>query len=614
MFIVACIFCHGQVVSEKNVEELEVKYENHLMDWHNIAIRTERKLAMSRSRGEDLLDKFNQHKEETSLSRELSDKIEIAMENAPRAVEQQLTIENEDYLIRSMVIENEGSVHEETVTNTDITKEVDDKASVDDNEHIVGEKVDYEESENIEVPGKECEDSSKSASANLSLNEHELDIDTFKKVNHVDDLKELVSCESHVTNQATFVIGDHISDGSQDSRNSLSDECSVSASEGVKVIRLKNNVIENLAGQGQEADMSVPWYEWGHHVCVVCDRTVFLGSVERHLQLNHSLSLVRYQEQYKLPEGALFIPPYECRVCGVAVSHTHKKIMAHVQLHNMDMASYDCQYDSVKRGEGESDQIKSEVENKEVFNVGEDQTNEDGGGTSKQLDVALIRPKTFTISNKMFRKKNKKDESLLCSLPVKNVQSSSAELSQLTTNAPLYKAELNSSQQALALPDGSSSVPARKRRCSASDTEPTGQLPWYDSAWHQCLECGKVTTRGKFFTSHVKVHSMTKKQYLAKFPADKVDNLPNWTCGVCSKKISWAAKSIVTHLARVHSMSKDQYASAYINIGQEKIEDWGEDNPLCDSEEIVLEGKPQIQRLDTTQDITDALGIIGVEV
>ena len=106
---------------------------------------------------------------------------------------------------------------------------------------------------------------------------------------------------------------------------------------------------------------------------------------------------------------------------------------------------------------------------------------------------------------------------------------------------------------------------------------------------------------------------MNKKQYLGKYPTEKKDDVPDWICGICSKKISWAAKSITTHLARAHSMSKDQYACQYINKLHSVVDDWGEEPLLC-NEEILLDGEPQIQRLDTPQDITDALGIIGAGV
>ena len=73
---ITCILCYAQVVSERDKEELEVKYESHLVAWHNIADEDERKLAITRTREKELL-KCKRQGEETSIARELSDKIEI---------------------------------------------------------------------------------------------------------------------------------------------------------------------------------------------------------------------------------------------------------------------------------------------------------------------------------------------------------------------------------------------------------------------------------------------------------------------------------------------------------------------------------------------------------
>ena len=116
------------------------------------------------------------------------------------------------------------------------------------------------------------------------------------------------------------------------------------------------------------------------------------------------------------------------------------------------------------------------------------------------------------------------------------------------------------------------------------------ELPWYESSWHDCLECHKMTTRASFFTSHVQEHEMTKKQYLEKYPSDRLKKIPKWICGVCSKTMSWSARSIVTHLTKFHSMSKDQYEMLYINKQRR-------------SEEIMLEGEPQIQELDISPQV-----------
>ena len=83
-------------------------------------------------------------------------------------------------------------------------------------------------------------------------------------------------------------------------------------------------------------------------MCVECGNVVFLGSMERHLTL-HSMSMVEYQEEHRVPEEALSIPLHECLICGVAIAHSNKTIMSHLQLHNIDMGSYYFHY---VQGEG----------------------------------------------------------------------------------------------------------------------------------------------------------------------------------------------------------------------------------------------------------------------
>ena len=113
-----------------------------------------------------------------------------------------------------------------------------------------------------------------------------------------------------------------------------------------------------------EGDISVPWYEWGNYVCLLCGSYVFLGSMERHLQINHSMSLDQYQEQHR---EDLSIPPYECLVCGVSVPHTLKKILSHLQLHNMDMASYYFRHVNVHRIVGGKEKVREEVSKKDLL-------------------------------------------------------------------------------------------------------------------------------------------------------------------------------------------------------------------------------------------------------
>ena len=146
-------------------------------------------------------------------------------------------------------------------------------------------------------------------------------------------LKETSAADKNPSNSAeSQTVGTDVDEVS-DEEDPIFKDCSV------KMTKLKKNVIRKMV----DADISVPWYEWGHHACEECGSAVFLGSIERHLSL-HSMSLTEYMEQHNIPKSDLSIPPYECLVCGVAVPHTNRKIMTHLQLHNIDMGSYYFQY------------------------------------------------------------------------------------------------------------------------------------------------------------------------------------------------------------------------------------------------------------------------------
>ena len=430
MASLSCIFCYAQIVSDNDQEEVEVKYESHLMGRHNMADLGERKLAITRT----LIRQINNNDEvkywEVNHTKKLSEKIEKALK-INSSDNQQFTFENEDF-----DDDDEEIFQEKVVSNPDATVVQRDLVNVDDkDDHAV----------------KVC---------------------------------------------------------------------------SMKMTKMKKNMIRKMA----DADISVPWYEWGHHVCVECGNAVFLGSMERHLSL-HRMSLSEYKKEHKIPESDLSIPSYECQVCGVAVSHTNRKIMTHLQLHSIDMGSYYFQY-----VQGEGAKIKPESVEKHLEDVMDDVVE---NITNKSSGNRLI------ISRNLFQKRKSKS-------PKESLPSSSSciEVKHPTS-----------------VPKSSSQTPKNKR--SRLSTEPGGELPWYESSWHKCLECGKVTTMGSFFISHVKKeHKMAKKEYLEKYPEDKVGDVPYWKCGICNKGISWGVRSIASHLSKAHSLVKEEYASIYIDNNQ----------------------------------------------
>ena len=102
--MITCIFCRGQLVSD--IEDVEVKYESHLKEWHNIAVDEERKLAIYRTREKQLATELHVKGKISVDGDELDEKIKTARKTI-LAVEYLIPIENENYTaVRNKVISN----------------------------------------------------------------------------------------------------------------------------------------------------------------------------------------------------------------------------------------------------------------------------------------------------------------------------------------------------------------------------------------------------------------------------------------------------------------------------------------------------------------------------
>jgi len=515
-----------------------VKYESHLMGWHNIADKRERKLAITRTMNK------------------LINNNEIAGQDEDNA-QQQFTFESEDYVVSASFLGNYPQ--EEVASNPDATivARVEGDFDVDDSENYVLESgnIEFEGAqddllqvhsvENTFEGRDDGDDDTSSAPIETSAREG---FAMFNDTSIVDasqlvcvqlyeegdgkDNSDIENGSSHDTSEGVDKEGNYITSEDVEKEsddvtiNDVEKESDDVTSEGglvrdcsVKMTKLKKSLIRTMA----DADISVPWYECGHHVCVECGSVVFLGSLERHLSL-HDISLLEYKKQHKIPERELYITSYDCLVCGVAVLHTNKKIMTHLKLHNIDMGSYYFQY-----VQGDGGMIKPET----VVNTNTEEVED--------------------IVEKHTSKKLKKNVNLSEDSPYP----SSISIQHLLNSAKKKRLAFTST-------GASPRTPASKK--SRLSLESPSTLPWYESSWHTCMECNKVTTMGKFFISHVKQdHRMTKKEYLEKYPEDEVDNTPNWECGVCGKGVSWCVRSIAAHLSKAHSMLKEDYATNYID-------------------------------------------------
>jgi len=546
MASLSCIFCYAQIVSDNDQEEMQVKYESHLMGLHNIADTGERMLAIARTLKKQLNNNNHEVNEwEVNHTRKLSEKIEKALKFNP-SDKQQFTFENENFVVSASFLEDGEISQEEVASNPDATIVERDQ---------VNTNMDAGDSDLLESSSNEEEKANDQFQVNsFETPTEELDMNT-------EDVEfspmETSAGEKNPSSSSaeSQIVCSEFDEDIHDEEEQIVKDCSV------KMTKLKKNVIKKMV----DADISVPWYEWGHHACEECGNAVFLGSMERHLSL-HNMSMTEYKEQHKIPQRDLSIPPYDCLVCGVAVPHTNRRIMTHLQLHNIDMGSYYFQY-----VQGEGGMVKPEAVEVQLV---EDEKN-----------VNKLSRDRMIVSRSLFQKRKSKyvTESLLSSSDAK-----------IPTSVQ--------KRRYLVLANPTGTTPKNKR--GRTSTEPGGELPWYESSWHQCFECGKYTTMGSFFVSHVKKeHKMVKKEYLEKYPEDKVDDVPGWMCTICNKKVSWGVRSIASHLSKAHSMCKEEYANKYIDNKQDG--DMVEENfVVVDDKEIMLEGLPQIQRLDSAHEVT----------
>jgi len=300
----------------------------------------------------------------------------------------------------------------------------------------------------------------------------------------------------------------------------------------------RKNIAENTPA------VKVPWYEWGHHRCAECHSVVLLGSVARHFRTIHDTSVEEYKQKHMIPEAELLIPDYKCLVCGVAVPHTNMNIMNHIKLHKLNFSSYFFQF---VKGPGIS--LKPEV-SESIMNSGNTEI------PAKNL------------AEKSQGSKHSKDSSSLL-LPEERLDSSACSDIDQQSSSGVKRKSLHP-----AAPDFDNK---RARRSSEY-----GTLPWYEGSWHKCMECGQVTTMGKFFVSHVKAeHKMDKKKYVDKYPDDEVEISEKWKCEMCGKSIAWSVRSIAAHLSKAHSMSKEDYACRFMDgEGSESDQDVDSDQDL----------------------------------
>jgi len=611
---ISCIFCHEEIVSDIDVEDALANYEEHLEGWHKIIDVGERKKVKLRT-----LKKFwgnnNEAAEDDDNSRivdreTLSDKIEKALKEGTNE-KNQFTFENEEFVVSASFV-NYASSQDDIESNPDATTV--ERVDFDDIngskmlecsnvEYEVGDK-NFDVENNCEVASKIDDDlDSRLSQLNLDLESEmtgenhgtvaelenatidgsEVVIDASNRTHQGDDEPTLCDKEEIINNkeglnQDSCIKQSELNDqvvndlGKNVLQNDASPNRDIGPNVGVENPREddvqvcsakegnieRSNASNNVENGCHVKKTAVPWYEWGYHRCAECNCVVFLGSIDRHLLTLHETSKEDYRIKHLILESELLIPDYECLVCGVSVPHTNLNIMKHIKLHKLNMGSYFFQF---VKGPGGS--IKPEVTESNMES--EKNADPDKKLAKKPKKSECLRENSFTLFP---------EEALDSSAYSSTEHQSSFGVKRKSSHPP---------------------APGQGSKRARSSSQ-HGTLPWYEGSWHKCMECGHVTTMGKFFVSHVKsAHKMGKKEYVDKYPDDDVEISEFWKCKMCGKSITWCVRSIAAHLSKAHSMSKEEYATTFIDPVQQ------EDNVKGNAYES-LSSEDQEQEVDSAQD------------
>jgi len=631
MVNLGCIFCHSEIDSD-SMEDINTRYERHLTEWHRISDESERKSTMTRTILKLVENNNNLSESCNNLDNKNDETLSNTIDKALKAGncnKNQITFENDDFVVSASFLgdfsqedissnpdatsvegrgcdfdDNSGGTHllstrniehedistlpiDEThisrnddenveqlfivngdIMNTDISHDIliqkdgsvhkDISAAIDEKNGSVNISIskpdDTLKSLLLEVNIGDVNDENEAENvpgANSSL-EKELLGNVMQNPLYSDsssNASEQLNDDEGTITDSLVVDNDLYEDGGKASMEDFDNcherkECGSISSSEEKVIRRCSVEVAKLSERevGDKIavdEVRVPWYEWGYHTCVMCRSSIFLGSVERHLRL-HNLSIEEYLAEHHIQEIKLFIPPYKCLVCDKPVPHSNKAISAHIKVHGLDMGTYYFHY--------VSDDAKPDVSE----SINEKEENENCDVTQRVTEVT---------------------------------ETNSCSKSGTKRKSAIESADTMSKR-------------ARSRSSTESDT-----LPWYEGSWHRCLECGDVTTKGRFFVSHVKVgHKMSRKEYMEKYPEDDVTT-DDWKCEMCGKGVSWSVRSIAAHLAKAHSITKEEYASRYIEIHSNKIEEMNHDAKAKAGNQQLLSKATVEDGLGTSQDL-----------
>jgi len=320
MDIIDCIYCNA-LISFTGMPAR--RYSDHLRNEHNILVPEEREFSISRT----LKKRFEKTKNEFGKSMGARVKL-LSFSESSRIFGNQENILQGPRGVSSRMTDKENVIQ--------------DAEESDDNLDYVAEDG---EKNNNDPLTFEMEDENRNSCFSLADKEKTNNAVVNSTVETCQDSVEWKSGEetssgsvdADITNEYVKRVNVDEDGNPGDVSNA---ECSVKIK---KTTKKKGRTIakgrSKTRPREEDEDLHLPWYEAKAHKCRLCEVTVFLGSVDRHLHILHHDDIVHYQQLF--PDEDLSIPSWQCGICGEEVSWIHSSIKSHLETgHDQDLNDY----------------------------------------------------------------------------------------------------------------------------------------------------------------------------------------------------------------------------------------------------------------------------------
>jgi predicted transcriptional regulator len=171
------------------------------------------------------------------------------------------------------------------------------------------------------------------------VTQHDLEVDDYRQAYEAeDDLED---------------TGNLIMDEVEEPENNEEDQIVVpemgeeGALRGHSIFEADDDIGESSSpGTAKSSSLPVipPWYESVKIRCQECNNELWLGAFMKHIILTHKLPIKVYKTKY--PETVIPRRQYQCRICGITVSHYASPISGHLSgRHNITMTDYYLRYE-----------------------------------------------------------------------------------------------------------------------------------------------------------------------------------------------------------------------------------------------------------------------------